>query len=293
MGKPPEVPDLELPASTPSRRPNTPEPQQRPAPSTDDDDLFGGGIERGSGSLPPTGAPSKARGKQISVDFGARGDGDFEDALERGAGGSGFTPPSSSRAPVSSRAPASMNLDIAYKRPTAPAVSDEPGFIEKAGVHVLAALGIAGAVAPLLKLVHRSGRFFVMNLLPHAFDATSLTQSGIVAGTMLVCSIAFGYLGIKARPRSWAMIGSAFLFLLTALAMVTVALVATDENPTPPDGARLVPFTVPLAVILLGLGVSSRGEYPYFDGGAKRLLPFVAGLAGGVLVYAGIALSSF
>lgn len=294
MGKPPDVPDLDLPSGgAPSRRPSQPQ-VAAPKPATSEvDDVFGGGIERGTeGFAPPTSAGP--RGKSISVDFGVRGEDFDDDALERGGG---YDPPaasSSRQPPISSRAPASMNLDVAYRRPTAPSTDhDEPGFLEKAGAHVLAAVGIAAAVAPLLKLVHHAGALTVTKLLPHAFDASSLPQSGGVAGAALVSSIAFGYLGIKARPRSWAMILSAFVFLLTSLAMVTVALVATEENPAPPDGARLIPYTLPLAMILLGLGVSARAEYPYLDGGAKRVLPFVAGLGGGLLIYAGIALSSF
>jgi hypothetical protein len=88
------------------------------------------------------------------------------------------------------------------------------------------------------------------------------------------------------------MLISACVILLSSLAMVTVALVSTDESPGPPDGARLMPYTIPLAFILLGLGVSSRGQYPYYDGGAKRFLPLVAGLGGGLLIYIGVALSA-
>lgn len=289
MGKPPEVPDLDLPTGTPSRRPSQPQ-VSAPKPAALDDDVFGDGIERGM-SAPPAPSPGAPRGKAISVDLGVRGE-DFDDAIERGGG---YEPATSTRpAPLASRAPASMNLDVAYKRPTARAVeSDEPGFLEKAGAYGLALAGIAAAVVPLMKLVHHAGAFSVERLLPHALDATSLAQSGAMAGVMLVCSIAFGYLGIKARPRSWAMIASAFVFLVSSLAMVTVALVATDEHPTPADGARLIPYSLPLAVVLLGLGVSSRAEYPYFDGGVKRALPFVAGLAGGLVIYAGVALSAF
>lgn len=265
MGKPPDVPDLDLPSggAPSSRKPSTSTPSgpTRPAAS-DDDDLFGDGIERGGGFEPPVASRP--------------------------------APISSRQPPISSRAPASLNLDVAYRRPTRPEPADlEPSFLEKAGGRVLSLVGVAAVVAPLLKLVHHAGAWSVTKLLPHAFDATSLAQSGAVAFVLLVASIAFGYLGIKARPRSWATIGSAFVLLISSLAMVTVALVATDENPSPADGARLIPYSLPFALVLLGLGVSTRGQEPFYDGGAKRLWPLVAGLGGGLLVYAGIALSAF
>jgi hypothetical protein len=249
--------------------------------------------------VPSGGGVRSGGGKSIAFDMPASNAGgdDWDDGIERGGG---YEPAISSRAPAapaapaSSRAPASLNLDVAYRRQTAPVHEYEaPSFLEKAGGRALALLGIAAAVVPLVKYIHRPGRFFVTKLLPHAYDATSLAQAGTVAGVLLVGSIAVGYMGIKARPRSWSMVISAVVILLSSLAMVTVALVSTDEAPSPPDGARLIPYTIPLAFILIGLGVSSRGQYSYYDGGAKRVLPFVAGLCGGLLVYIGIALSRF
>jgi hypothetical protein len=298
VAKPPEVPDLELPIEgLQLRNPTHPPaagPSSRPANVSPVEDLFGGGFERGAGSLqpPPTSAPPG--GKAISFNMpsaGAGGD-DWDDGIERGGG---YQPAISSRQapPLSSRAPASMNLDVAYRRPTAATDTyDAPSFLENAGGRALALIGLAAVVVPLVKYIHRPGRLLVTKVLPHAFDATSLAQSGAVAGVLLIASIAVGYLGLKARPRSWSMLLSACVILLSSLAMVTVALVSTDESPGPPDGARLMPYTIPLAFILLGFGVSSRGQDPYYDGGAKRLLPLVAGLCGGLLVYLGIALSA-
>ena len=105
-----------------------------------------------------------------------------------------------------------------------------------------------------MKVVHHSGAHNIMKLAPHAFDASSTVLSGIASGVLLVFSIAVGYLGLRRRDRSYAMVVSAGLLLLTCLAMVTVTLVSTDEAPQPPDGARLVPYLVPTAIVLLGLG---------------------------------------
>jgi hypothetical protein len=287
VAKPPEVPDLDLPAA-PSRRPQTPS-QQR-----DDSDAFGDdGIVRGEESVSPSSAGGTPhRKKAISVDLGYRDD-DDGDQIERG-GGSDMSPPSGAR-PISSRAPvASMNLELAYQRPgIGPASSSEPSGLERFGGRALALAGIAAAVGPLLNWVHHTGKWSVLALAPHAFDATSLVGSGVFGGIFLVTSIAIGYLGIRARPRSWGMMASGVVLLIALLLMVTIALVATDESPQPPDAARLVPYVVPLGAILLGLGIAGRGQEPYLDGGARRALPFVFGLAGGLVIYAGIALSNY
>lgn len=312
MAKPPEVPDLDLqPDSLQLRKPTQPATSQPPSrplgggmanglPAPDLSDVFGGGIERGSGSLqPPSGGVPG--GKSIAFDMPATGGGDdWDDGIERGGG---FEPaisqrpaPASSRGPMSGGPPpASMNLDVAYRRPTAPSSSDAdaPTFLEKLGGRALALVGIAAAVVPLVKYIHKPGRLLITKLLPHAYDATSLAQSGAVAGTLLVASIALGYLGIKRRPKSWGMMLSAVVTLISSLAMVTVALVATDEQPTPPDGARLIPYAIPLAFVLLGLGIAGGGQQRYYYGGARRVLPLVMGLVGGLIIYAGVALSAY
>ena len=185
------------------------------SPASPIGDLFGDGIERGGGFTPPsTGAPSGGGGKSIAFDMpsASAGGDDWDDGIERGGG---FEPAISSRAPAapaSSRAPASLNLDVAYRRQTAPVHEYEAlSFLENAGGRALALAGLAAAVVPLVKYIHRPGWLLVTKLLPHAYDATSLAQAGTVAGVLLVGSIAVGYMGIKARPRSWSMVISAVL----------------------------------------------------------------------------------
>ena len=56
--------------------------------------------------------------------------------------------------------------------------------------------------------------------------------------------------------------------LLASLAMVTVTLVATEENPSPPDGALLVPYVVPVAMIGLAIGIAGRAARLFMAGGA-------------------------
>ena len=302
MGKPPSVPDLDLPTggSASSKRPAAPAaaPAAR-ASNDDDDDIFGGGIEHGiDATTSAPAAPTPHRGKAVSIDFGHTDDEDFGDVIERGAGGGSFSAPPTSvsrgPAPISSRAPAS--LDLAYKPTNVARAAAEPQritFLEGFGARVVPLLGCIAVVAAAMKYVHQPGRFAIGGLVPHALDASSTMKSGAAAGVSVIAAIAVGYFGLKTHPRSWSTVVAGGLLLLNALALVTVMLVSTEENPSPADGARLVPYVVPLAVVLFGLGVTSRGTEPFLDGGARRLLSVVLGLLGGAIVYAGLALSAF
>ena len=89
-----------------------------------------------------------------------------------------------------------------------------------------------------------------------------LRADGLTA--VFVLAIAIGFLGLKLEPRSYAMVASAGALVLASLAMVTVTLVSTDENPGPADGALLMPYLLPLAMLSLGIGVveSSGCEDP-------------------------------
>jgi hypothetical protein len=189
----------------------------------------------------------------------------------------------------------SSGLQVAYRRsdlePTASAF-DEPSLWEKLLGHALTILPFVGTVALLMKLVHRRGGRSVIGLLPHVFDATSTVKSGAFALAALVAAIAVGFIGVKAYPRSYAMLGSAGMLLIASLAMVTVTLVSTDENPSPPDGALLIPYVVPLALVLLGIGIAGRGLVMFLRGGVRRAAPLLVGAIGGALVFAGIELSA-
>ncbi|MBX3225788.1 MAG: hypothetical protein KIT84_30575 [Labilithrix sp.] len=305
MGKPPSVPDLDLPASgASSKRPAAPTAPARPAApaSGDDDDLFGGGIERGISAAAPVASNPHHQGKAVAIQFGAAEDDDpFGDAIERGAGTFSSPPASApSRASASSRAPVPIasgpaSLDLAYKPTNTARAAEEPdvSFLESAGARVVPLVGCIAVVAAALKFLHRPGRFAIGGLLPHALDASSTVQSGVFAGVALILAIGVGYYGFKTRPRSWAIVTAGALFLIASLAVVTVTLVSLEEAPSPADGGRLIPYVVPLAVLLFGLGVTSRGIEPFLDGGARRALSFGLGLLGGAIVYAGMALSAF
>jgi hypothetical protein len=75
--------------------------------------------------------------------------------------------------------------------------------------------------------------------------------------------------------------------------MVTVTLVSLEENHAPPDGALLVPYAVPFAMLLLGFGVIGRGSSLFMRGGAARAGALLAGFAGGILVFSAVEISAF
>lgn len=221
--------------------------------------------------------------------------------IERGGGmtapppsslSASLSPSSSARPAPRSSLPAGSGLELGAKPQAAlrAPVARGPSALARVGAWVITLVGSVGAFAALVRYVHRPGRAFVA-LLPHAFDATSAKQSGAFALTALALSIAVGYGGLKARGRSWAMLGSALMLLVAALAMVTVTLVATDETPTPPDGALLIPYVMPLALALFGIGVAGRGVRLFLDGGGRRLLALLVAMLGGALLFAGVELS--
>lgn len=259
------MPDLEVPAQRPSvsRAPAAPV-VPKVAFEVNDADLFGEmDIERGGGmSAPPPSSLSAS--------------------LSR---------PSAGPAPRPSL-PAGSGLELSAKPQAAlrAPVARGPSTLARIGAWLVTLLGSVGAFAALLRYVHQPGRAFVA-LLPHAFDATSAKQSGAFALTALATSVGVGYGGLKARGRSWALLGSALMLLVAALAMVTVTLVATDETPSPPDGALLIPYVMPLALVLFGLGVTSRGIRLFLDGGGRRVLALLVAMLGGAFVFAGVELS--
>lgn len=136
----------------------------------------------------------------------------------------------------------------------------EPGAFAAFAAFAVPLVAFAGAVAALVKLAHHADGISMTGLLPRAFDGTSAAQSGAVALASLALSMFVGGVGLKLHPRSWALVASGGAMLVTALAMVTVTLASTGENPIPPDGVLLLPYLVPFAVLALGLGVVGRAR---------------------------------
>lgn len=251
-------------------------------------------LERGGG-LVPSGGNAYHAGREVAINVAD--DGDFDMELERG-GALVSTPPamsSSSARPPPSRPSGASGLDVGYRRLDPKAAKTGPvgpSVGERVGAWAITVLGSFGAVAALVKLVHRSGGRSVLALLPHAFDATSATQSGAVALGALAIAIGLGFYGVKSTPRSYASIAAAALLLVASLAMVTVTLVATDENPGHADGALLIPYLIPLALVALGAGIAGRSLSLFLAGGASRAAAVATALIGGALAFWGVELSA-
>jgi hypothetical protein len=233
----------------------------------DDDDMQ---IERSSGGMPeqpPMG--TSTRPSSVSLAGGGRPSG------SPGAAGTGLQ----LGAPV--RASARRSIP-SYQAPTLAELV--PGY-------ALSLLLAGGAAAGLFKVAHRAGGVDLTALLPHAFDGSSATESGVIALLSLVVAIAIGFVGLRLRPHAWTLVGSSTALLLLALAMVTVTLASTGENPTPPDGVLLVPYLLPAAVLLLAVGVMGRAGRRFADrrGAARAAFAPIALAAGAIAFAAGEA----
>lgn len=157
----------------------------------------------------------------------------------------------------------SSGLDLgapqrASARPERSELEEEVGLGARL-VGFCGALLVLGLTAgALFQSLHRAGGRPVTSSLPHAFDGTSANESGAIALVSLVVAVALVFVGLRLQPRAWSIVASGGTLLLLALAMVTVTLASTGENPTPPDGALLVPYVAPVAVLLLALGMGVR-----------------------------------
>ena len=80
--------------------------------------------------------------------------------------------------------------------------------------------------------------------------------------------------------------------MFKSLAMVTVTLASTGENPTPPDGALLVPYAAPLGLLLLALGMGGRaGRILAWARGVRRIRGVPLAVASGALAFVAFEIS--
>jgi hypothetical protein len=276
-----DVPDLEVPRSRP--RPTSGAPAPAPAArvaSFDDDDGMDMEIERGLGTpflaaAPPPPTSPRAGGKGgIALD----------------------APHAHGSAPASRPRPSRSGLEVEFDRfaPRGPAAAEGPSTLAR----VLGSLGAivlaAFALGALVRFAHRPAGVAATAILPFAFDGSSAIASGAVAITSLIGAMALGYLGVRASNRSWILVGAAALVMLLSLAMVTVTLASSGEPGPPADGALLVPWLAPFALLLGGIDVVARAARRFVDheGGARALAAPLA-LGGGVLVFLAIETSRF
>ena len=197
------------------------------------------------------------------------------------------------RAPIAATA---SGLEVAHRRATAAVrdlSDDEPSIARKLLAHAGASVLLAGVAAGLAKVAHRHGGRAVTSLLPHAFDGTSTAQSGVVSGIALVAAIALGFAGLRMRPRSWAVVVAGGAMLVASLAMVTVTLVSTEDNPSPPDGALLLPYVVPLALGAMAVGAAGRAAHLFVrEGAGPKLTAVIVAAVAGALAFVAIETSS-
>ena len=235
---------------------------------------------------------------QKAIAFDVAPDDDFDMQIERNFSTSVVPTATSSRpsglhASTSSRPSfpgnnAGLELGAPLRRTarTEPSSSrqSDVGFFAKLLGLVIALAVLAGTAAALFRFVHRAGGRSLTAPLPHAFDGSSATDSGAVALVALVVAAVVIFVGLRLKPHAWFVVLSGGALLLLALAMVTVTLASTGDNPTPPDGVLLVPFLAPAALVLLALGMGGRaGRIMAHAEGARRLggVP-LAVLAGGI-----------
>lgn len=281
------VPSLDMPPPSSRRLPAAPPPSARGA------------------AAPPSAPHSSARvpaapAAPPSVSFGGDED-DFDMEIERNIASTDLATATSSRSSgheLAARggshgmragglaAVSSTGLEVAHVRARSRDVAgdedEEPTTASKVGGHALSLVVYAGTAAALVQVAHRAGGLSLAHVMPHAFDGTSAPESGVVALVSLVVAVVLGFAGLKLTPRSWSLVASGGAMLLVALAMVTVTLASTGENPTPPDGALLVPYLLPVALALVSAGVASRAGRLFAMGGIGRRLGSipVAAIAG-------------
>jgi hypothetical protein len=290
----PPVPDLEIAPSTRAPVISAPPPSNRgPAPATTQPPASV------RSAAPPQVDPTMGAGRNLSFDDDD--DGGLGMEIERNLA---MTPYASGApgAHTSARPAGGMRPGLELAAPSRmaraaaaePQYADEPGTGMKLAGLALSAVIAGGTAFSLWKYVYHARGFDITRALPHAFNGTSATESGIISLVGLVTAIGLGFAGLKLRPHAWAIVASGGLMLLLAIAMVTVTLGSTGESNVPPDGGLLVPYLLPASVLLLALGLVGRAgrRFAVGQGGRKALvLPFAA--IAGAVGYLAFELSRF
>ena len=297
---PDDVPDLVLPGSSRAAKAMTP-PASAVAPQAPTSVRTAAAAAFGEISLA---APS-----QKSIAFDTGDDDDFDMQIERNFSTSVVPPQPSASRPSRPSRPSMSGVDRPlgpHSRPSFPnrassglelgapqrltarsernVSSAEAGLGSRILGFFVALLVLGGTAFALLHFVHRAGGRLVTSALPHAFDGTSANESGAIALVSFVVAVTVIFVGLRLRPHAWSIVAAGGALLLLALAMVTVTLASTGENPTPPDGVLLVPYIAPVALLLLALGMGLRAARIVGRAyGARRLggVPLAA-IAGGL-----------
>jgi hypothetical protein len=225
------------------------------------------------------------------VTFDSDDDDDFE--IERNATNTtAFT--SSAPGPNSRSAGAGLELAqpsrITRERAAgARRTSDDAGFGAQALGFLVAGVVASGTAFGLWHQVHRAGGRDITRLVPHAFEGSNAVESAAVTLGSLAVAVVLGFIGLRLRPHAWSIVASGGVFLLQALAMVTVTLASTGDNGAPPDGGLLVPYLLPAAIALFASGLVSRAARVFAEGyGSGRALVVPLSVIAGILLFAAI-----
>ena len=238
--------------------------------------------------------------KSIALDLGD--DDDFDMQIERNLTTSTMPTATSSRPsgmhasrPSMPHASTGLELGAPQRRSARTEPSSrrvEVGFLPRLLGLVVALVLFGGTAAALFRFLHRAGGRSLTSLLPHAFDGSSATDSGAIALVSLVLAVTVIFVGLRLRPHAWLIVLSGGALLFLALAMVTVTLASTGDNPTPPDGVLLIPYLAPAGVVLLALGMAGRaGRVMAEARGARRLGGVPLALLAGALAFVAFEVS--
>ncbi len=294
------LPDLDLVAPSRASSPSSPQ-LSAPPPS---------GRTSAPARVSVAAAPAApAAGGGRSIAFDTSDDDDFDMEIERNISGPMSGAPASTTSRTSGlhaartsggHRAAGTGLELGAPSRMAREGSSERGssqpasMVAKVAGYALSLAVLAGATYALLRYVHRRGGIDFRLVAPHAFDGSSATESLVVALVMVVVAVTVGFVGLRLKPHAWSIVAAAGVMLLIALAMVTVGLASSGENPTPPDGVLLVPYLLPASLALLSLGVAGTAARTFARGGAARRVAAIplAAIAGGV-AFAAYELSRF
>ena len=253
-------------------------------------------------------APAQQAGGGRSIAFDGGDDDDFDMEIERNVASTSMPTAQSSRSsggPASGRSSGGHRapgggLELAAPSRMAREASSraeehrEPALGSKAAGVALAVIVGGGTAFALWKYMHHAGGYDVTRTLPHAFDGTSATESGAISLVSLVVAVIVGFVGLRFKPHAWAVVAAGGTILLLALAMVTVTLASTGESPTPPDGALLVPYLFPAALLMDAVGVEGRAARLFAAShGARRLASVPLAAVAGAIAFLAFEASRF
>lgn len=137
------------------------------------------------------------------------------------------------------------------------------------------ASGIAGGTALVLTAALHGVAHAIVS---RALSGVSLVASGAAALTMLVLAPTLGAVAWRGE-RSKPLLAAAGAGLLTALALIAVALGA-DGDATPPEAAVVVPWVAPFILVGLVVHLAQRARARFSDDGETTPVYVSAGAVG-------------